>query len=252
MLRQALPLGAEVRELAGLEVERLELAEVITQQFEARFAILRRRGGAIALLAQLGPGAVLRGDRIEQLAIVTAQIEQLALRGALHQRLIFHLAVDIDERLAKLTQCLHRQCLAVDVGARAAVRADYSPQHYGLIFVLDRLLGEPGARSRVVGNRKRGGDLGAVGAMPNDFSTGATASGEQQGVDQDRLAGAGFAGEHRQAGGELQLGGIDDCEIADLDVEEHGARQSSDLACDSAGGTRSPRPQRNLERRMRK
>jgi hypothetical protein len=84
--------------------------------------------------------------------------------------------------------------------------------------------------------------------MPNDFSTGATASGEQQCVDQDRLAGAGFAGEHRQARGELQLGGIDDCEIADLDVKQHGALQS----CGSAGGTRSPRPQRNLERRMRK
>jgi hypothetical protein len=31
-------------------------------------------------------------------------------------------------------------------------------------------------------------------------------------------------------------------------VNEHGARQS----CDCDGGTRSPRPQRNLERRMRK
>jgi hypothetical protein len=35
-------------------------------------------------------------------------------------------------------------------------------------------------------------------------------------------------------------------------MQQHGARQSCDSACDSLGRTRSPRPQRSLERRIRK
>ncbi len=247
MLRQPLALDSELLDLGGLQVQRFQLAEVIAQQLEPRFAVLRRRGCAIALLAQLGPCAVLLGYGIEQLAIVATLIEQLALRGALHQRLVFHLAVNVDERLAELPQCLDRHRLAVHIRARAAVSADYSPQH-AFALVLDRLIGEPRARRSVIRDRESCGDLGALGAVPYDFGTGAPAGREQQRVYEDRLAGTCFACEHREAGGELQLGGVDDCEIADLNMKEHGARQS----CDCAGGTRSPRPQRSFERRMRK
>ena len=155
--------------------------------------------------------------------------------------------MDIDERFAELAQRLHRHRLAVHIRARATVGADDSPQH-AFAFVLDRLLGEPGARGGVVRDRERGGDFGALGAVPHDFGACATARREQQRIDEDGFAGAGFAGQHGEAGGELQLGGVDDGEIADLDMQQHGARQS----CDWVGCTRSPRPQRSFERRMRK
>ena len=247
VLRQALPFGSELVDLAGLEIQRLELAEVITQQLQPRFAILRGRGGAVALLTQLRPCTVLFGNRIEQLAMVAALIEQLALRGALHQRLIFHLAVDIDERFAELAQCLHGHRLAVHIRARASIGPDNSPQ-YALAFVLDRLLGKPGARGRVLRDREGGGDFRALSAMPHDFGAGAASRGEQQRIYEDGFAGAGLAGQHGQTGGKLQLGGVDDREIADLDMQQHaGVNPPIWSAC-----TRSPRPQRSLERRMRK
>ena len=135
--------------------------------------------------------------------------------------------MDIDERFAELAQCLHGHRLAVHVRARATVGADYSPQH-AFALVLDRLLGEPGARGGVVRDGEGGGDFGALGAVPHDLGARATAGGEQQGVYENGFAGAGFAGQHRQAGGELQLGGVDDREIADLDMQQHGGRQSCD------------------------
>ena len=220
---------------------------MIAQQLESRIAILRRCSGEIALLAQLGPCTVLSGDGVEQLAIVAALIEQLALRSALHQRLVFHLAVNIDERFAQLAQRLHRHRLAVDVSARAPIRADDPAQH-AFVLVLDRLLGEPGARRRIVRDGERGGDFGALGAVPDDLCTRAAAGGEQQRVHENGFTGAGFAGQDRQAGGELQFGSVDDREVANLDMQQHGGCQS----CDCAGGTRSPRPQRSFERRIRK
>ena len=69
-------------------------------------------------------------------------IEQLALRAALHQMLEFLLPVDFDQIFGELAQRLNRNHLAVDVGARAAVRAD-QPAHHDFAIVLDRLRLEP-------------------------------------------------------------------------------------------------------------
>jgi hypothetical protein len=106
--------------------------------------------------------------------------------------------VDIDERFAELAQRLHRHRLAVHVRARASVCTDASPQDDGPVFVLEGLLGQPGTRGGIVGDREGGGDFGALGAVPHDFGPGAAARSEQQGIDENRLAGAGLAGEHRQ------------------------------------------------------
>ena len=52
----------------------------------------------------------------------------------------------------------------------------------------------------------------------------ARSAGQQaQGVDQQRLAGAGFAGDHGQAAAEVQFRGADDGEILEGEVGEHGA-----------------------------
>jgi len=53
VLRESLSFGCQRVELARFEVEGLELCEVIAQELEPSFTILRRCGRAIALLAQL-------------------------------------------------------------------------------------------------------------------------------------------------------------------------------------------------------
>ena len=54
----------------------------------------------------------------------------------------------------------------------------------------------------------------------------AAARGEEQRIHQDRFAGARLAGEDGQPGGELQFGCVDDREVADLNMQQHGVRQS--------------------------
>ena len=127
--------------------------------------------------------------------------------------------MNIDERFAELTQRLHRHRLAVHIRARAPVGADDPPQQHAFVLVLDRLLGEPGARGGIVRDGERRGDFGALRAVPHDFGAGAAAGREQQRIDENGFARAGLAGEHRQSGAELQLDSVDDREVADLDMQ---------------------------------
>ena len=154
----------------------------------------------------------------------------------------------VDQQLAEGAQRLHRHRLAVQVGAAAAIGADDSSQ-LAFAFVFDRLLVEPGQRRCVAGQRERCADFGSLRAVPHRAAVRATADGQQQRVDQDRLAGAGFAREHGEAAAELEFDRLDDGEVADLQVRQH----SGVPAVQAPGGwpSRVPRPQCSLERRMR-
>ena len=80
--------------------------------------------------------------------------------------------------------------------------------------------------------------------MAKHVGTRAAAERQHHRIHDDGLAGAGFTGERREAALELELGGIDDREVADLQVREHLSiprRRSGPL-----------RPQCSFERSRRK
>ena len=121
----------------------------------------------------------------------------------------------VDQQFAERPQRLHRHRLPVQVRAAAAIGAD-DPSQLALAFMFDRLLVEPGQRRCVAGQRERCADFGALGAVPHRSAVRTTADRQHQGVDQDRLAGAGFASEHCEAAVELEFDRLDDGEITDL------------------------------------
>ncbi len=63
-------------------------------------------------------------------------------------------------------------------------------------------------------------------AVADHFGSGPAAGQQLQGVDQDRLAGPGLPGEHREPGVQLELHRIDDREVADLQVSQHALQRS--------------------------
>ena len=154
----------------------------------------------------------------------------------------------VEQQLAQGPQRLHRHRQAVQVRAAAAVGAD-DPSQLAFAFVFDRLLIEPGQRRCVAGQRKRRTDLGSLCAVPYRAAVCTAADSQHQRIDQDRLAGAGFAREHREAAAELEFDGLDDGEIPDLQVRQHGGEPAGQ----APGGcpSRVPRPQCSLERRIR-
>jgi hypothetical protein len=147
-------------------------------------------------------------------------IEHFALRIASDQVLKFLLAVNLDEQFRKLRERLEWHHLAVDISPRSAVHGDHAAQQH-LAVVLDGLAVEPRARTRrqIDERRRRFGPLRALAHV----ALACTAAGEHdQGVDDQGLAGAGFAGQCREPRPEVERRLLDDHEIAQLQMSQHG------------------------------
>ena len=215
--------GDERRQFVGPQRERGEFVHLMAQQVEARVTVAglgleRGEGGGTRRAL-----AVQRDDLRREGLRACVGVEQLPLRGGAQQRLELVLAVDLGEEAADLAQHLHRHLLAVEVRARLALARDHAA-HHELVVGIDALLLEQAAQRGIgAAQVEGGGDLGAFRAVADGLGAGARTDRELQRIDQDGLAGAGLAGEHGEAALELDLDGVDDGEVADLQVGEHGA-----------------------------
>jgi hypothetical protein len=76
---------------------------------------------------------------------------------------------------------------------------------------------------RMVGRKLEfGGDACLCLALPHQPGVGTHAQRQAQTIQQDRLAGAGLAGQHTEAWLELQLEPVDQHHIADRQLPQHG------------------------------
>ena len=76
---------------------------------------------------------------------------------------------------------------------------------------------------RTVADVEGGGEFGAFRARAHDFGAALAAGEQRERIDHDGLAGAGFAGEHREPGAHFELDEIDDGEVTNLQVGQHGS-----------------------------
>ena len=199
-----------------------EFGELVAQQIEAGVAVLGGRFQRI-VVAPAGPVTAVDLGHLARQCRVETLIEQIALRGAFDQVLKFLLAVNFDEEFAELPQLLEGDQLPVDVGARAAVRADHAPHDHFLV-VLDVLGVEPGQGGGGQG-REAGGDFGALRPLTYDVGGRPAAGNQQQCVHHDGFPGAGLARQRREAGSEVQLGRIHDDQVTELQMREHAIRR---------------------------
>ncbi len=150
-------------------------------------------------------------------------VEQRAHRGSAGQALPGVLAVDVDQVLGDLAQLRHGGTAAVDPGPALALRVDRAAQQQGAVIVAgigaEAGFVEPGLQAgRTV---EFGADLGPSCALAHHAGIAAAAQRELQRVDQDRLAGAGFAGQGGKPAVELDLEFVDDHEIAQGEAAQH-------------------------------
>ena len=69
-----------------------------------------------------------------------------------------------------------------------------------------------------------GGDVGTASPVRTTLGVGTRAERERQRIDEDRLAGAGFAGENGKATVEFEIERGDDDEVAYREMAKHGGR----------------------------
>ena len=118
--------------------------------------------------------------------------------------------MDVDQPVGGLAQLGQRGAAAVDPGAALALAVDRAAQQQAVAGVESGFV-EPA--DHACGHVEFGADVGARGPFADHTGFAAAAQGELQCVDQNRLARAGFARQHRKAALELNLHRMHDDEI---------------------------------------
>ena len=175
------------------------------------------------------------------------RIEQAAMGCGIEQRAVVMLAVNFDQRRTEALEHLHADRRVVDEGAGAAVGKLHATQDQ---FVFRRnVVGRQQRARGMAGGDVEGRDhLPLLGALAHQPRVAAPAQRQREGIEQDRLAGAGLAGQHRQAGGKIDVQPVDQDDVADRKPCEHGLAAA---LTDHAQGVASRHLDRHLRRNAR-
>ena len=142
------------------------------------------------------------------------------MRRGIGEAHLFALTLHLDQQHPDPAQQCDAGGLIVDRGAAASVTR-HDPAQYQLVFERDPAFFEHGKRRMARRRRKQGGDAGLIGAVAHQPGRGADTKRQAQTVQQNALAGPGFAGEHRQPWAEREIEAVDQDHIADVQRGQH-------------------------------
>src|SRR5690606_2843120 len=138
------------------------------------------------------------------------------------------LAVNIDDQLANGLEVGLRAGAAIDIATGAALGSDYPAQDARTVTV-QVALSEPGAGFGNVRQVEAGENVRLVGSGAYYAAVGAIAEAQAQGVEHDRLAGAGLATDGAHAGIQFEVQVVDDGVVVNGQVHQHGERSRVDV-----------------------
>jgi hypothetical protein len=213
-------LGLELGPFVGARGELVDLADLPGQAFAFALQVELLRARGIQCSAPHPSRRPTRGERLRVDRAVC--VEQCAHRRGAGQALPGVLAVDVDEVVGRFAQLRNRRRAAVDPCSALALRIDGPAQQQAIGVVaagIEAGLGQPADEARR--DVEFGADLRACGALAHHADIATAAERELQGVDEDRLAGAGLSGQHGEKPVELDLELGDDHEIAERQPAQH-------------------------------
>ena len=182
--------------LAVLRRQRLQFLGCMAQ-------IVRLARGAFHAGAVFGERCVGGAPRVPQLlqrcdVLLEPRegVEQAAVGRGIDQRALVMLAVNFHQRRADRFQGLYADRLVVDEGAGAAVGELHAAQDH-LAVVLEPVVGKDGGGRMAFRHVEYRGDLPLLDAVTDQARIAAAAERQRKGIEQDGLARAGFAGQHR-------------------------------------------------------
>ena len=144
--------------------------------------------------------------------------------GGFHKRPLVMLAVDLHQQTAELAHQTGADGLIVDEAARSAVRRLNAAQNQIAAFVFYFVLAQERACGVIKRNVEAGGHLALCRTMADKSAIAARTECKRKRVEQDRLAGARFAGQHGETGRKVDLKTFNQDDIADRKMREHQAR----------------------------
>ena len=205
--------------LAGLGVEVGELALAVAEIVLLAPCRLDLTGQRLQPLHGVLPGLPGRAHGGQLRPQPAERVEQQAMLAGVEQAGLRELAVHLDQQIAKLAQEPGADRDVVDEGAAAAVGVQRAAQDQlvGRHVVLGQEL-----EGRVVAcHLELGADRPLLRPGADERALGAAAQRQTQGVEQDRLAGPGLAGERGEPLSQIELEPLDQHDVADLEAPQH-------------------------------
>ncbi len=163
-----------------------------------------------------GRGQLLAGEAIQPAALLAgaAQLLGLALDGEIEQQ---------GAQLQHLAAAHHHPVEAVAAGEPVVLQAPVAAEQQLALLGVELLALQPVAHG---GSQAEAGldaaPLGATAQQAGPLAALGTAEQGIEGIEQDRLAGTGLAGEHREPGREHQLQALDQGDVLEAQTREHG------------------------------
>ena len=184
--------------LAGFRRELAELIDGVAQPI--RFAVCPLDLGAVFFDRHLAGTALFPKPRDRGGVTIDPAIgiEQRAMGRGIDKGALVVLAVDFHQRRAERAQHLHADRLIVDERAGAAVGKLHAP-HDQFVVAAEIVIGEHPARRMAFGEIEGGDHLALLGAFAHQRGFAAGAERQREGIEQDRFAGAGLAGQRGKA-----------------------------------------------------
>ena len=149
------------------------------------------------------------------------RVQHVPMGARIDQGALVVLAVDLHQRPANIAHQRHAGRLVVDEDAGAPVGRLQAAQDE-IAIIVDGILGEQHARGMIGGDVEDGRHLPLRRAVPNQRGIAARAQRQRERIEQDGLAGTGLAGQHGEAGREVDIQLLDQDDIADRQPGEHG------------------------------
>ena len=213
---------------AGLRGQGRQFTHGMAQEFlvpAGGFQGLGRLGAGLGGILPDGPGLAASFPGLGQAA---EGIQQCPVLNRVQQTLVVELAVDFDQILADPLQQADADRRIIDESARAAIRPQRTAQDNQAAAVAAVVQGgnamffklgqDRGARSDLKG--RRDGCRAATGAYKAGL--GPSAQRQTQGIQKDRFSGPRFAGQHTEPGRKIQHQTVNEYDIPDGQVRQHG------------------------------
>jgi hypothetical protein len=145
------------------------------------------------------------------------------MRSRLDEGAFVVLPVDFDEGSAERSQHLNADRLIVDKGAGATV-GKLHPAQNELVLAAQSIFRNKRARRMVLRNVERSNHLALLGSLAHQGRIAARAERKGKSVEQDRFAGAGFAGKNGETRAKIDVQPIDQDDVADGKPGKHEVR----------------------------
>src|SRR5690606_24745827 len=140
--------------------------------------------------------------------------------------------MDVDQHLAQGAQLLQGDRLAVDIRLGFSIAADNAAQQTftGRFILLQVVFLEPFIGHTDLAGIKTGADVGALRALAYPLTIGSVTQSLPQCFEHNGFARAGFAGDNRHTRFQVQVQMIDQGEVLNAEMSEHGRLGTKEIS----------------------